>query len=105
MDENGEATTNYGLLLYKDGKVCDSYNTFDTIEAITICSEMGYINSEKNVSWKIGEEWRELQRSYDVSMADPVCRFTTWSSCTFSTSSGRCRNSDDIFLTCNHGES
>ena len=104
MDENGAVTSDTGLLLYKEGKVCDSYK-FSTNDAIAICSEMGYINSEKNVSWKIGEEWWELQRSYDVTLADPECDYITWSSCTHSTGKGGCwQNDDDIFLTCKHGE-
>ena len=105
VDENGVVTSGSGLLLYKEGKVCDSY-TFNTNDAIAICSEMGYTNTEKNVSWKIGEEWRELQSSYDVTMVDPICRLTTWSSCSYSTNNRRfCYNNDnDIFLTCDHGE-
>ena len=101
VDQNGDLTSNSGLLLYNNGIVCAS-KSLNKNAATAICTEMGYNSS---VEWETGDKWN-VQNSYSIKMGNVKCENSSWSTCTYSNSPD-CDpyHRDDIFLTCKRGES
>ena len=83
-----------GLLLWKDGTVCDDGFSDDTAD--TICRELGY---NSHFSW--ASEWRwDIQKVfYDIHMDDIDCAGEDWSSCTYK-ENHNCEHEEDVFLGC-----
>ena len=94
-DEVGEGVK--GLLLYNGGTVCD--DQFDENSAIAICRLLGHRGI---TSWSSGQEW-SIQDGFDINMDEVQCSSELWSSCTFK-ESHNCEHTEDVFLTCEHGE-
>ena len=82
-----------GLLLYKNGTVCD--DNFDINSAEAICGLFGYSG---RFSWSSGSKWG-IQNKYDINLDNVQCSSGDWSSCTYTTNNS-CNHSEDIFLAC-----
>ena len=82
-----------GLLLYKNGPVCD--DNFSENSADAICRHLGYSGYS---SWSSGSKW-DIQNNYSINMSDVQCSSGDWSSCTYTTNNS-CEHSEDIFLAC-----
>ena len=99
VDSDGEAAGagELGLLLYKQGTVCDDY--FDKKAAKAICVELGIVGA---AGWTSGRKFT-IQDNYDIKMDDVRCESDSWTSCTFITDHD-CEHSEDVFLKCRFGE-
>ena len=98
VDSSGDpveigAVIGKGLLLYKNGTVCD--NSFDENSAETICRLLGY---SSQFSWSSGSKW-DIQNNYSINMSDVQCSSGDWNSCSYTTNNS-CEHSEDIFLAC-----
>ena len=83
-----------GLLLYREGTVCDDY--FNNTAADAICKTMNYTSA---VNWTTDEDFGSLQRNYGITLDNVRCSSTEWESCTF-TERDDCEHDQDIFLSC-----
>ena len=90
----GRTANNTGLLLYKNGTVCN--DDFDDNAANAICSLMGYAASGSE--WTSASKW-SIQSDYSINMDNVNCRTSSWSTCTYS-ESHNCGHGEDVFLTC-----
>ena len=99
VNSDGEAAGagELGLLLYKQGTVCD--NNFNYIAADAICVELGFAWATR---WNSGIK-SFFQDNYDIKMDDVRCESDSWTSCTFRTDH-RCDHFEDVFLECHSGE-
>ena len=99
VNSDGEAAGagELGLLLYKQGTVCDDY--FDYKAADAICVELGFAWATR---WNSGTKFL-IQNNYDIKMDDVRCESDSWTSCTFITDHN-CGHSDDVILECYSGE-
>lgn len=97
--EGGEITEEeqLGLLLYKEGTVCD--DSFNYRAADAICKKMGFAYAK---SWISGDESFSIQSIYDIHLDDVVCLNLEWDSCSYS-ESNNCDHSEDVFLSCSAG--
>ena len=99
VNSDGEAAGagELGLLLYKQGTVCDDY--FDNKAAKAICVELGTAGT---AGWTSGRKFT-FQNNYDIKMDDVRCESYSLTSCTFTTDHD-CEHSEDVFLECRFGE-
>ena len=86
-----------GLLLYKQGTVCDDY--FGKNAAKAICVELGIVGA---AGWTSGRNFT-FQNNYDIKMDYVRCESYSWTSCTFITDHN-CEHSEDVFLECHSKE-
>ena len=86
-----------GLLLYKEGTVCD--DSFNYRAADAICKEMGFAYAK---SWTNDESF-SVQSGYDINLDDVVCPNVEWESCEYS-EYNNCGHSEDVFLSCSIGQ-
>ena len=101
VNSDGEAAGagELGLLLYKQGTVCDDY--FDYKAAKAICVELGIVGA---AGWTSGRKFT-IQDNYDIKMDDVRCESYSWTSCTFITQTDHnCEHSKDVFLECHSKE-
>ena len=100
VNSDGEAAGagELGLLLYKQGTVCD-YN-FNYFAADAICAELGF---DWGARWNSDSRFT-FQNNYDIKVDDVRCESNTWTSCTFRTDPKYCDHSNDVFLECYSGE-
>ena len=101
MNAEGEEITEeeqLGLLLYKEGTVCD--DSFNYKAADAICKNMGFAYAK---SWTSEDESFSIQSSYDIHLDDVVCPNLEWDSCHYS-ESNNCGHSEDVFLSCSAGQ-
>ena len=100
VNSNGEAAGagELGLLLYKQGTVCD--DNFNYTAADAICVELGFGWATR---WNSDSRFT-IQDNYDIKMDDVRCENDSWTSCTFRTVSRNCYHYNDVFLECNSGE-
>ena len=101
VNSDGEAAGagELGLLLYKQGTVCNDYFSYKAADAI--CVELGF-NSSWATRW-ISDIQFMIQSDYDIKMDDVRCKNESWTSCTFITDHD-CDHSEDVFLECRSGE-
>ena len=99
VNPDGEAAGagELGLLLYKQGTVCD--DDFDNTAAKAICVELGIVGA---AGWSTGRNFA-IQYNYDIKMDNVRCKNDSWTSCTFTTNHN-CKHSEDVFLECRSGE-
>ena len=99
VNSDGEAAGagELGLLLYKQGTVCD--DDFDNKAAKAICVELGIVGA---AGWTSGRKFT-IQNNYDIKMNNVRCKNDSWTSCVFRTNHN-CAPSDDVFLECRSGE-
>ena len=83
-----------GLLLYRNGTVCD--NGFSDQSADAICRGMGYYAAKQ---WRTSLESSGQQNSRNVAMGSVSCTSSLWSSCEL-TESNSCSHDNDVFLHC-----
>ena len=86
-----------GLLLYRNGTVCDDQFNFTVADAI--CRQMNY---KQAIRWTSTESF-EIQTNYDIVMDDIHCADAEWESCVWRTSI-ECDHIEDVFLSCSLGE-
>ena len=97
IDINGNAVGAgvQGLLLWKNGTVCD--DNFDNNAADAICRNLGH---DSHTTWTYGNRW-SIQSNYSIHMDDVKCSSNgEWSSCTY-LANHNCEHHEDIFLKCN----
>ena len=92
-----------GLLLYNNGTVCDSNNTFDEFAADSICKAMGFATAS---SWDAnGTKHWYLQRDYKTSLSNVLCpNHYSWSSCSYDAKGSQkicIGHYKDVFMSCN----
>ena len=99
VNSDGEAAGagELGLLLYKQGTVCD--DNFDYKAADAICVELGFKWATR---WNSDSRFT-IQNNYDIKMDNVRCENDSWTSCTFITDHN-CVYSEDVFLECHSGE-
>ena len=99
VNPDGEAVGagELGLLLYKQGTVCN--NNFDNKAAKAICVELGIVGA---AGWTSGGKFA-IQYNYDIKMDDVRCESYSWTSCSFRTDHN-CYHTEDVFLECRSGE-
>ena len=99
VNSDGEAAGagELGLLLYKQGTVCD--DNFDNKAAKAICVELGIVGT---AGWNSDSRFT-FQNNYDIKMENVRCESDSWTSCTFRTDHD-CYHSEDVFLQCRSGE-
>ena len=95
LDGNDITDEREGLLLYKDGTVCDDH--FSDNSAHAICREMGYHGM---LSWSSGVSHWQTYRA--ITLDDVSCDSDVWSSCT-SKEVHNCRHLEDVFISCELG--
>ena len=96
MDYEGNIITEegqLGLLLYKEGTVCD--DSFNDNAANAICRQMGF---EEATRWTNDESFG-IQSNYDIKLDDVSCGSEEWESCSFS-EEDNCAHHEDVFLSC-----
>ena len=100
VDRNGTsvASEDEGLLIYKDGTVCD--DSFSDHSADAICIEMGFNGA---LSWGTGNLFDIQPSARNISMDDVACNSNVWAECSF-TDTPNCRHSEDIYITCEEGK-
>ena len=86
-----------GLLLYKQGTVCDDYFNYKAADAI--CVELGFGWATR---WTNDSEFM-IQSDFDIKMDNVRCKDESWTSCTFRTDHN-CKHSEDVFLECRMAE-
>ena len=86
-----------GLLLYKQGTVCD--DNFDYKAAKAICVELGFKWATR---WNSGIK-SFFQNKYRIKMNNVRCESDSWTSCTFTTNRN-CFHEEDVFLECRSGQ-
>ena len=99
VNSDGEAAGagELGLLLYKQGTVCDDY--FDYKAADAICVELGFAWATR---WNSGRKFL-IQNNYDIKMDYVRCESDSWTSCSFTTDHN-CGHFEDVILECYSGE-
>ena len=86
-----------GLLLYRNGTVCDDQFNYTVADAI--CRQMNYKHALRLTS----SESYEIQTNYSIVMDDVHCADAEWdSSCTWD-DGHNCHHSEDVFLSCSLG--
>ena len=100
VNSDGEAAGagELGLLLYKQGTVCN--DNFNYKAADAICVELGFKWASR---WTSSSKFL-IQNNYDIEMSDVHCDSDSWTSCTFITDIRSCSHEEDVFLKCYSGE-
>lgn len=97
-----------GLLLYRNGSVCD--DRFNMTAADAICIELGFLRalrfkSESNSGENsIPYGLLRLARRYRIKLDNVECPERFWDSCSFISGEHDCSTGEKVFLTCTTGK-
>ena len=87
-----------GLLLFRDGTVCD--DNFDDTAAEAVCRHINSLYTAYTwiSEWTAGNSFG-IQGNLDIKLDEVQCNSTDWESCEYSEEHD-CGHSEDVFLFC-----
>ncbi|KAL5268609.1 hypothetical protein ACHWQZ_G002453 [Mnemiopsis leidyi] len=96
VDANGISVTDEGegLLIYKDGTVCDDSFSDSSVDAI--CREMGF---HAALSWRNGYFYNVQQDARAIRLDDVACSSDVWTECSHS-ETHNCNHHEDVHISC-----
>ena len=86
-----------GLLIYKDGTVCD--DSFSDNSADAICREMGF---HAALSWRNGYFYNVQQTARAIRLDNVACSSNVWAACSYS-ETHNCNHHEDVHISCELG--